>query len=203
MEGLLFINERLWLPDDISIRREVCRTAHELSGHPGKQWMLDRVKSDYFWPGLVHFVHDYMAGCSTCQECKVDTHPLNPGSSPLEVTDRPFQFITMDFITDLPLSEGCDSIFTVVDQGLMKAIVLLPCNKTINVLGVVKLLIKNVFSKYGLPDKIVSDRGPQFASHVFQLATKRLSIASRLSTAFHPQMDGESEHVNQEVGTCL
>ena len=113
-----------------------------------------------------------------CQECKVDIHPSNPGFSPLEVVDHPFQFITMDFITDLPLSEGCNSIFMVVDQGLMKAIVLSPCNKTIDVLGVMKLLIKNVFSKYGLPDKIVSDWGPQFASHVFQLATEQLSIAS-------------------------
>ena len=165
--------------------------------------MLDHIKSDYFWPGLVHFVQNYVARCLTCQECKVNTHPLNPGFSPLEVMDHPFQFITMDFITDLPLLEGCDSIFTVVDQGLMKAIVLSPCNKTIDALGVVKLLIKNVFSKYGLPNKIVSDRGPQFASHVFQLATEWLGIASHLSTAFHPQMDRESEHVNQEVGTCL
>ena len=84
----------------------------------------------------------------------------------------------MGFITDLPLLEGCDLIFMVVDQGLMKAIVLSPCNKMINALGVIKLLIKNVFSKYGLPNKIVSDWGPQFASHVFQLATEQLGIAS-------------------------
>ena len=129
--------------------------AHELSGHPGKQRMLDRIKSDYFWPGLAHFMQNYVAGCLTCQECKVDTHPSNPGFSPLEVADHPFQFITMDFITDLPLSEGCDSVFMVINQGLMKAIVLSPCNKTIDALGVVKLLIKNVFSKYGLPDKII------------------------------------------------
>ena len=177
--------------------------AHELSGHLGKQQMLDCIKNDYFWPGLAHFVQNYVGGCSTCQECKVDTHPSNPGLLLLEVADHPFQFITMDFITDLPLSEGCNSIFMVIDQGLMKAIVLSPCNKTIDALGVIKLLIKNVFSKYGLPNKIVSDWGPQFASHVFQLATERLGIALRLSTAFHPQTDGELECVNQEVGTRL
>jgi Integrase zinc binding domain len=202
-EGLLFIEGQLWLPDDIDIKREVCQMAHELSGHPGKQRTLDHIKEDYFWPGLAHFVQNYMVGCLTCQECKVNTHPSNPGFSPLEVTDHPFQFITMDFITNLPLSEGCDSIFMVVDQGLTKVIVLLPCNKTIDELGVIKLLIKNVFSKYGLPDKIVLDQEPQFVSHVFQLATEWLSIASCLSTAFHPQTDGESECVNQEVSTHL
>ena len=109
----------------------------------------------------------------------------------------------MDFVTDLPPVKGYDSILTVVDQGLTKAIRLIPCAKTTTAADLVNLLIAHVFSWFGLPDKIISDRGPQFASQLFQQVCKTLSITSALSTTFHPQTDGESERVNQEVGTYL
>jgi hypothetical protein len=73
----------------------------------------------------------------------------------------------MDFITNLPICNGFDSIFIMVDQGLSKGVILCPCNKTIDAEGTIKLYIDNVFIQYGLPDIIISDRGPQFASNIF------------------------------------
>ena len=69
----------------------------------------------------------------------------------------------MDLITDLPLSEGFDSILVVVNQGLSKGVILMPCNKTITSEGTAKLLLENLYKWFGLPDTIISDRGPQFA----------------------------------------
>jgi len=109
----------------------------------------------------------------------------------------------MDFVTDLSLAKGFDSILTIVDQGLTKAIHLIPCSKTTDSVQLIQLLIHDVFSWFGLPDKIVSDRGPQFASQLFQQTCQALGIRSALSTAFHPQTDGKSERVNQEIGTYL
>ena len=80
---------------------------------------------------------------------------------------RPFQQITMDFITDLPPSDSFDSIIIVVNQGLTKGVILMPCNKTITAEETANLYIRNVFQNFGLPDVMISDRGPQFASHVF------------------------------------
>src|SRR5882672_4648916 len=109
----------------------------------------------------------------------------------------------MDFVTDLLPVKGYDSVLTVVDQGLLKAVHFIPCHKNTDVAKLVNLLIANVFSWFGLPDCIVSDCGLQFASQLFQQVCQSLGIRSALSTAFHPQTDGESECVNQELGTYL
>ena len=87
------------------------------------------------------------------------------------------------------LSDGFDSIFIVVDQGLTKEVILMPCNKTITTEQTADLYIKNVFVNHGLPDIMISDRGPQFASHVFEGIMKACKIKHKMSTAFHPQTD--------------
>ena len=109
----------------------------------------------------------------------------------------------MDFITNLPLSDGFDSIFIVVDQGLTKGVILMPCNKTITAAETANLYIKNVFTHYGLPDTMISDRGPQFTSHVFKSIIASLQTKHKMSTAFHPQTDGQMEHYNAELEAYL
>ena len=96
----------------------------------------------------------------------------------------------MDLITDIPSAEGHDSILVMVDQGLSKGVILIPCNKTLTSEGTAQLLFENLYKRFGLPDKIISDRGPQFASIAFVKLLKLLGIKSALSTAYHPQTDG-------------
>ena len=109
----------------------------------------------------------------------------------------------MDLITDLSPVDGFDSILVVVDQGLTKGVILIPCDKTITDEGTAKLLLENLYKRFGLPDKIISDRGPQFASKVFDKMLKLLGVKSVLSTAYHPQTDGTTEWVNQEIEAYL
>src|ERR1700677_2208458 len=109
----------------------------------------------------------------------------------------------MDLKTDLPPADGHDSILVVVDQGLSKGVILLPCNKTITSEDTARLLLENLYKRFGLPDKIISDRGPQFASKAFKELLKLLGIKSALSTAYHPQTDGTTERVNQEIEAYL
>ena len=109
----------------------------------------------------------------------------------------------MDFITDLPLSDGFDSIFVVVNQGLSKGVIFIPCNKTVTALQTMNLLIREVFKQFGLPNKIISDRGPQFAAAAFQEVMKALKIKHSMSTTFHPQTDGQTECLNQELEVYL
>ena len=99
----------------------------------------------------------------------------------------------MDLITDLPVADGFDSILVVVDQGLLKGVILSPCNKTITSEGTAKLLLEGLYKRFGLPDKIISDRGPQFASKAFTELLKLLGIKSARPTAYHPQTDGTTE----------
>jgi transposase InsO family protein len=109
----------------------------------------------------------------------------------------------MDFITDLPVSDGYDSLMVVVDHGLSKGVILSPCNKTIDSVGTGNLLLRDLYRRFGLPDQMISDRGPQFASKAFQELGKLLGIKLTMSTAHHPQTDGATERVNQEIEAYL
>ena len=109
----------------------------------------------------------------------------------------------MDFITDLPLVKGHNSIFVVVNQGLTKGIILIPCSKMITAKETVQLLLENLYKHFGLPDKIISDRGPQFASRTFIELLKLLGVKLSLSTAYHPLTDGTIKRVNQEIEAYL
>ena len=105
---------------------------------------------------------------------KTNTHPTTPPLNPIPADKDalPFSTVTMDFITDLPISQGFDSLMVVVDHDLTKAIVLIPCTKTIDAIGTARLYHDNVYRRFGLPNRIISDRGPQFSSQVFQEMNK-------------------------------
>ena len=109
----------------------------------------------------------------------------------------------MDLITDLPPVDGFDSILVMVDQGLTKGVILIPCDKTITAEGTAKLLLENLYKRFGLLDKIISDRGPQFTLKAFVELLKLLGIKLALSTAYHPQTDGTTKQVNQEIEAYL
>jgi len=95
----------------------------------------------------------------------------------------------MDFITSLPTSKGFDSILSIVDHGLTKGIILVPCKKTITADELASILLTHLYQQFGLSDKIISDQGPQFVAHSFQALLNKLGIKSSLSTTFHPQSD--------------
>ena len=96
---------------------------HETAGHPGEIGMYNAVQQHYWWPGLRSFVKNYISGCGTCQHFKIDR-------SPAKLT-RPFANCSMDLITDLPLVDRHNSILVMVDQGLSKGIILIPCSTTL------------------------------------------------------------------------
>uniref|UniRef100_A0A0W0FK59 Integrase catalytic domain-containing protein n=1 Tax=Moniliophthora roreri TaxID=221103 RepID=A0A0W0FK59_MONRR len=109
----------------------------------------------------------------------------------------------MDLITDLPLVDNCDSILVVVNHVATKRVVFIPCNKKIDTTETAELLFRHVYKHFGLPDKIISDRDPRFAAKVFREMERILEIKQLLSTTYHPQTDGETERVNQEVEIYL
>ena len=151
------------------------------------------------------FVKTYVKGCGVCQQFKINRHPSKPSLLPVDgpKSSRPFAQCSMDLITDLPPSKGYDSILSVADHGLTKGVILLPCNKTITADQVADLLLDNLYKRFGLPDKMISDRGPQFASQAFRELLNKLGIKSSLSTAYHPQSDGTTERFNQEIEVYL
>jgi hypothetical protein len=178
---------------------------HKTAGHPGELETYNGIRQNYWWPGLRMFVKNYVQGCGICQQFKINRSPSNPAYIAIEGANntRPFAKCSMDLITDLLPVEGYNSILVVVDQGLSKGVILCPCAKTITWEGTATLLRDNLFKRFGLPDEIISDRDPRFAAHAFQELFKLLNIKSNLTTAYHPQSDGATERVNQEIEAYL
>ncbi|KAF8638134.1 hypothetical protein AX16_010568 [Volvariella volvacea WC 439] len=117
--------------------------------------------------------------------------------------DRPFTTITMDFITDLPESRGFNALLVIIDHGGTKGMIINPCRKDITAEETAELIHNSIYRRFGLPRKIISDRGTQFAAQIFQEWQKLLGTKTTLSTAYHPQTDGETERMNQEIETYL
>jgi len=115
----------------------------------------------------------------------------------------PFQYVSMDLITDLPSSNKYNSILTIVDQGYSKAAKFLPCNKTIDGKGIVQLYFKHLFPWFGIPKWIISDWDPRFISHFTKAVCQATDIQQNISMAYHPQTNGQSERMNQWVKTYL
>src|SRR5260221_5775862 len=102
----------------------------------------------------------------------------------------------MDLITDLPKSQGFDSVLTIVDQGCSKAAKFIPCQKTINRPGVANEYLQHLVPWFGLPKRIISDRDPRFTSAFAREMCKALGIQESVSTAFHHWTDGQTERMN-------
>jgi len=103
--GVLYYQERCYIPDNREVRKMIVQQIHDspMTGHPGRDSTLEMVQRHYWWPRLRHFVYEYVAGCATCQQNKVNTHPTQPPVQPIKSTaTKPFQMITQDFISGLP-----------------------------------------------------------------------------------------------------
>jgi hypothetical protein len=105
------------------------------------------------------WITDYVKGCATCQQNKINTHKTRVPLYRITVPEdgKPFQQIAMDLITGLPQSNGKDAILTIVDHGCTRAAVFLPCNTTITGLGIAQLYHQHLYKWFGMPKRIISD----------------------------------------------
>jgi hypothetical protein len=108
------------------------------------------------------FISNYVKGCALCQQIKINSHPTTPPLQPIYATkcDRPFAFVTCDFVTALLESKGYNALMVVVDYDSTKGVILCPCTDKVDALKTAKLFHEYVYKRFGLPDVFLSDRGP-------------------------------------------
>ena len=203
-DGYLYYKGRMYVPPET--RHTLVSSLHSSStlGHAGRFRTKTFLERDFWWPGLSTYVNRFIEGCAICQQNKVNTHPTRPPLHPIPSTSTlPFKQISVDLVTDLPEVRNKDSILVVVDHGLTKGVIIIPCSKTIDAIGVAKLFFSHVFKRFGLHDSLISDRGPQFASAFARELARLLQYDVKLSSAYHPQTDGQTERTNQEIETYL
>ena len=207
-DGLLYFQEdgqdRLAIPLKGSHRLDLMREAHESAsaGHLGIEATYGALRRRFFWPRMAKTVARFVQGCIGCQRTKVPTQSAKALLRPLPVPEGPWDSIGMDFVTGLPEVGGINSILTVVDR-FSKMCHFLPTTKSVTAKETADLFIKNIFRLHGLPKSIVSDRDPKFTSEFWTSLFERLGTKLLMSTADHPQTDGQSEKANGYILSVL
>ena len=143
-----------------------------------------------------------MEGCDLCQRMKNRTKELAGKLKLSEVPQKMWTYLTVDFITKLPVVAEKNAILVVCDR-LSKMMYFVATTEGTSAEGLARLLRDNVWKLHGLPESVVSDRGPQFAAELTKELNRMLGIKIKLSMAFHPQTDGQTERMNQELEQYL
>ncbi|MBW0559819.1 hypothetical protein O181_099534 [Austropuccinia psidii MF-1] len=178
------------------------RGMNPLAGHPGKERTLKLVKPDFHWSHMTQFIKDYLSSCQKCSRNKNIHHKKFRFVKTLPLANGPWICLSTNFITKLLLSNLFYSILVILDRFSKKA-VFIPTISSIKSLDLAHLFIKNIFSKNGLPKSILSDRGSLFVSSFWSNLCQLLKLSRDLSTSYHPEIDGQTERVNQMIERYL
>jgi len=204
-EDRLMLKEgKVYVPKDEELRAEIIRLHHDtpVGGHGGQWKMVELVTRNFWWPGITKEVKRYVEGCDSCQRNKNRVAAPAGKLMPNEAPKNPWTHITADFITKLPLAQGYNAILVVGDR-LTKMAHFIPMTDKTSAEGLARLFRDHVWKLHGLPESIISDRGAQFAANLMRELNQILGIETKLSTAFHPQTDGQTEQTNQELEQYL
>jgi hypothetical protein len=203
--GLWYLGDLLVVPDNEEVKLTVMTECHDTpyAGHVGRTKTLHNVRKNFWWPGMARDVRRFVATCDSCQRVK----PLNRAPAgllqPLPVPGDTWDSISMDLIVSLPqTAAGFTAIAVFVDR-LSKMVHLAPCRDDTTAEQFADLFIHHVFRSHGLPSQIVSDRDPRFTSKFWRALMERLGVSQAMSSAFHPETDGNTERVNRVLEDML
>jgi transposase InsO family protein len=176
--------------------------ASPVGGHSGIPVTLRRAKQLFAWRGMNSSVRAFVSSCQVCQQAKPDRSRLPGLLQPLAVPDRAWKVLSMDFIEGLPLSGRFNTIFVVVDL-FSKYAHFIGLKHPFTAASVASLFMQQVYRLHGMPSAIVSDRDRIFTSKLWSELFNLAHVDLRMSTAYHPQSDGQTERVNQCLETFL
>ena len=193
----LWYEGKIWIPKDKGLRTTIISRCHDnpLAGHGGIAKTTELITRQYYWPNMLETIKRYIENCDKCQRSKAVRQAPYGLLLPNEVPDQPWRFIAMDFITDLPNSNGYDTILVVIDR-LTKMSHFIPCRRDLVARQFATLILQHIVRPQGIPRDIITDRGSLFTSELWKETTKNLGIQRRLSTVVHPQRDGQTERTN-------
>jgi hypothetical protein len=198
MDNLIFI------PDEQDLRNNVIRAHHDpiMIRHPGHSKTTELISCNYWWPKMQNDVAKFTRTCILCQQMKVFPAQKPGLLQPNKVPSQAWGNISVDLIVTLPESEGYTSILVVVDC-LTKLAHFIPTHDQLGAPGTAQLYKDHVWKHHGIPAKIISDRGTQFVSEFMVELNKMFKISTALSTAYHPETDGQTEQTNLKLKQFL
>ncbi|GJY56108.1 putative reverse transcriptase domain-containing protein [Tanacetum coccineum] len=171
--------------------------------HPGSDKMYQDLKKLYWWPNMKADIATYVSKCLTCAKVKAEHQKPSGLLQQPEIPEWKWEKITMDFISGLPRTpSGYDTIWVIVDR-LTKSAHFLPMKKTDSMEKLTQQYLKEIVCRHGVPVSIISDRDSRFASGFWRSLQKALGTDVNMSTAYHPETDGQSERTIQTLEDML
>ncbi|GJX81526.1 putative reverse transcriptase domain-containing protein [Tanacetum coccineum] len=204
-DGTLCLNGRSWLPCYGDLRTVIMHESHKskYSIHPGSDKMYQDMKKLYWWPNMKADIATYVNKCLTCAKVKAEHQRPSGLLVQPKIPEWKWDNITMDFVTKLPkTSQGYDTIWVIVDR-LTKSAIFTPMRETDPLDKLARLYLKEVVTRHGIPVSIICDRDPRFASNFWRSLQNALGTNLDMSTAYHPQTDGQSERTIQTLEDML
>ncbi|KAG3147925.1 hypothetical protein PI126_g12680 [Phytophthora idaei] len=195
---------RVVVRHDEDVKYRVLYEVHDtpVGGHLGREKTYGSVSTIYWWPKLYKWVDTYVRTCETCQRTKSSPHAAAPLAS-LPVPTRCWQSISMEFVFGLPKDKAGNTGIVVFVDRLSKMAHVAAVPDTIGGEGTALLYLDRVFRQHGLPEAIVSDRDPRFTAKFWKSLFQVLGTRLDMSTADHPQTDGQTGRVNRVVEDIL
>ena len=164
---------------------------------------MEKVRRNYYWEKIGKDVEAFIKSCEVCQRTKSSTQKPVGLLNPIPPPDNKFDTVSMDFIGPLPTTQsGYDGILVIVDT-LTKAVTLEPIKFTFGAIQIAEIFFKRIISRQGLPIKIISDRDPRFSGEFWKTIFSLVGTEVALSTAYHPQSDGQTERSNRTLEEIL
>jgi len=196
-DGLVWYQGKIWIPNNEGIRTALIVKHHDppQAGHGGTAKTTALINQRYYRLKIREDIKRFIKNCDRCQKTKVVRHAPYGLLQSNKAPNRPWKSIGMDFIRDLPKSDGYDTILVVIDR-LTKMTHFIPCSKGLDARQFANHFMQEMVRLHRLPHDIITDRGILFTSDLWKEATGKLGIERRRSTAFHPQMVGQTERTN-------
>ena len=200
-DGILYYRA---VADDEDLRLRILFEYHDapVSGHRGREKTYLTLSRDFYWLRQYKFVRKYIRACETCQRVK-PSPGLHAPLQPLPVAAECWESVSMDFMFGFPPDDhGNDGILVFVDR-FSKMVHLAAVPETITAEGCARIFVDTVFRLHGLPRDLVSDRDPRFTAEFWQAVFRTLGTRLTMSTADHPQTDGQTERANRVLEEIL
>ncbi|GJV19553.1 putative reverse transcriptase domain-containing protein [Tanacetum coccineum] len=204
-DGEIYFFDRIWIPSIGDVRKLIMDEAHtsRYSVHPGADKMYYDLRDLYWWPGMKRDIAEYVSRCLTCSKIKAEHQKPSGLLQQPEIPEWKWEKLAMDFITKLPKSSsGYDTIWVIVDR-LTKSAHFLPIREDYKTEKLAKIYVNEIVARHGVPVSIISDRDGRFTSHLWQALQEALGTRLDMSTAYHPQTDGQSERTIQTLEDML
>jgi hypothetical protein len=204
VNGVLRHKNRVWVGKDPALQLQIIAAMHSsaLGGHSGVPATYSRLRQYFSWVGMKSAVKTFVQSCSICQQAKPERLRYPGLLQPLPVPDTAWEMVSLDFVEGLPKSGPFNCILVVVDK-FSKLAHFVPLRHPFTAAVVAKAYMDNIYKLHGMPSSLISDRDRIFLSTFWRELFGLAGVSLRMSSAYHPQTDGQTECVNQCMETFL